>query len=338
VHLFDRVKLAQLSAIRNAGKIFLYRLIGLSAWAERRLDLFLSRRAYRKAFGREPDLRHPVLFTEKVTARKLFERRRIFTTISDKILVRDFVTARIGTQYLTRLYLVCDRFEEIDFDKLPDKFVIKPNHGTHWVSIVEDKKAFDRVAAQKLFRRWMRTSYYVNSREFFYKNIDRRIMVEEFLQEGSGAPAIDYKFYVYDGVPRFLSLSQPLPTGDDVIIAFYDRNLRWLPVQRNFSTNAYTRAKALKKDVPVENPFEGFTFPSNIEEMFGLACELGRGFDFIRADLYDPAGRILFGELTTLPGGGVSSFDPPIYDQIFGQYWNFDPSDSRLTERALPSE
>ena len=117
------------SSLTAGVKFALYRLIGLNAWAARRLDLYLSRRAYRKVYGREPNLEHPVLFSEKITARKLFDRRAIFSTLADKVLARDFVAGRIGKQFLPELYLVCDRFEEIDFDRLPDKFVLKTNHG-----------------------------------------------------------------------------------------------------------------------------------------------------------------------------------------------------------------
>ena len=207
-------------------KLALYRLVGLSATAERRLDLYLSRRAYRKAHGREPDLEHPVLLSEKITARKLFDRRAIFSTLADKLLTRGFVAERIGNRFLPELYFVCDRFEEIDFDRLPDRFVIKANHGSHWVLFVEDKKAFDKAAGGKLVRRWMRTNYYVNSREAFYRSIKRKILVEEFLEESSGAPVIDYKFFVYDGVAKYFSISTRRSVKGERAAAFFDRACR----------------------------------------------------------------------------------------------------------------
>ena len=123
-------------------------------------------------------------------------------TGDDHVLARDLAAGKIGAQYLPKLLAVCERFEDIDFDRLPDKFVIKANHGTHWVLLVENKAALDRTAARNLVNGWLKTDYYVNSREFFYKNIKPRIMIEEFLQEASGEPLIDYRFFVFDGVRK----------------------------------------------------------------------------------------------------------------------------------------
>ena len=140
----------------ETAKISLYRLIGLNAWAARRLDVHLSLRAYRRTFGRNPNLVQPSLFSEKVTARKLFDRRPVFSLLADKLLAREFAAARIGTEHLPRLHMICDRFEEIDFDRLPDRFVIKANHGTHWNLFVEDKAALDKAAARRLVNRWLK--------------------------------------------------------------------------------------------------------------------------------------------------------------------------------------
>ena len=173
--------------LKDAAKIWLYRAMGLNPATARWLDHYLTRRMYCRVFGREPDLANPVLFSEKITARKLFERRPIFTTINDKLLVRDFVAERIGPQYLTRLHFTGERFEDIDFDSLPDAFVIKANHGCRWLTIVEDKSTFDRERARRQAQGWLRDSYYLYSRERMYKDIKRKLLVEEYLREPSGA-------------------------------------------------------------------------------------------------------------------------------------------------------
>lgn len=304
----------RLLSLKTTIKIWLYRLIGLNPRTERWLDVYLTRRMYRRVFGREPDLANPVLFSEKITARKLFERRPIFTTISDKVLVRDFVTDRIGAQFLTKLHFVGERFEQIDFDRLPDEFVIKANHGCRWMSIVEDKKAFDRNAAREQFRRWLRDSYHLYSREYMYKNIERRILVEELLKESSGAPAIDYKFYVYDSVVRFVLVTRRV--GEARILAFFDRDGRSHEV-RGVSLSSAHRARPLSSQ-PGLAPTQ---FPANFEQMAAIASELGRGFDFMRVDLYNPGERILFGEMTPLPTGGVVAYDPPDFDRTLGEPW-----------------
>ncbi len=308
-------------------KLALYRLIGLSPWAERKLDLFLSRRAYRKAHGRYPDLDHPVLFSEKITARKLFEQRPIFAALSDKILSRDLVAERVGGQYLPHLYQVCDRFEEIDFARLPEKFVIKTNHGSHFVLLADGRRPFDRKQARRLVETWMRTNYYLNSREKFYRSVKRKIMIEEFLEEPSGAPAVDYRFFVYDGVPEYFYVSFRPDVGAEEMkafaetggraLAFFDKTCQRVPVRpimpgtppapQGYFDDAARLAK--------------FPIPSNIDKILEVAGAIGRGIDFLRVDMYNPGGRILFGEFTTMPGGGVRPFDPPQFDRVFGERW-----------------
>ena len=146
------------SRIWTKAKYALYRLIGLSPAGARHLDIYLSKRAYRKAYGMDPDLAHPVGYGEKIVVRKLFDRRLIFRQLADKLQVRAFVAGKIGEAYLPRLFGVYKRFDEIDFDRLPEKFVIKPNHGTHWIIVVEDKKTLDRNAARATVERWMKTN------------------------------------------------------------------------------------------------------------------------------------------------------------------------------------
>ena len=304
-----------ISPIKDTAKIWFYRAMGLNAVTERWLDLFLTRRMYRRVFGREPDLVNPVLFSEKITARKLFERRPIFTTISDKLLVRDFVAGRIGAQHLTKLYVTGERFEDIDFDALPDQFVIKANHGCRWLALVEDKKSFDREKARRDFRRWLADSYYLYSRERMYKNIRRKVLVEEYLREASGDPAIDYKLFVYDGVVHFLRVSARRIDGTRNF-GFFDSTGQPMPV-----IGRSLRKSHQSRPPPGAKPVE---FPANFAELAKIAAELGRGFDFMRVDLYCPSGRILFGEMTPLPTGGVIALEPPEYDRIFGAPWRLD--------------
>ena len=321
------VRRIRASPVVTEPKLAVFGLIGLNARAERKLDLYLARRTYRKAHGRYPDLAHPILFTEKVTARKLFEQRPIFAMLSDKLLSREFVAERMGRRYLPELYGTYECFDDIDFARLPDRFVIKTNHGSHFVLIADGKKPFDRNDARRLVRRWMRTNYYAGSREKFYRYVDRKIMVEEFLEEPSGTPAIDYRFFVYDGVAKFFYASFKPDVGDEEAkvfaetggrdLAFFDRECRRLPVRLIMPGMQPAPAAFFK------NPgrLAAFPIPSNIEEMFDIAGRIGRGFDFLRVDMYNPGGRILFGEFTTLPGGGVRPFDPPSYDLIFSEPW-----------------
>src|SRR5689334_1274774 len=229
--------------IRTKAKIALYRLIGLSPAAARHLDLYLSRRAYRKAYGAEPNLAKPVLFGEKMTVRKLFDERPIFRLLADKLQMREFVATKLGETCLPRLLAVHERFDEIDFDSLPEKFVIKANHGSHWFIVVDDKDALDRSAARAKVQGWMTSNYYVNSREVFYRDIKPRIMIEECLEEASGAPVIDYKLFTFDGVVKFICVSRRSTVTAGREVAFFDRGYRLLPIRIEFGDSVYKKGK-----------------------------------------------------------------------------------------------
>jgi teichuronopeptide biosynthesis TupA-like protein len=304
--------MAQRSAFATAAKLALYRLIGANPAAARYLDLYLSRRAYRHSYGREPDLVNPRLFSEKVMARKLFEQRPIFWMLADKLKAREFAAARIGEGYLPRLLAVAERFDDIDFTRLPQHFVIKPNHGSQWAIVNDGHKPFDIAVARKLVNSWMRTDYYWPSRERFYRQVERRVMVEECLEEPSGDPVMTYRFFVFDSVPRFYYAARKSHDGR-VVIQHFDENCRLLPVR--LVAPGYTAEHYAARSGEV------LPVPSNIGELFELARRLGAGFDLMRVDLYDPGGRALFGEYTTLSGGGLVAFDPPEYDRIFGEMW-----------------
>ncbi len=304
--------MAQRSVFATAAKHALYRLLGANPAAARYLDLYLSRRAYRRAYGREPDLANPRLFSEKVMARKLFEQRPIFWMLADKLKARAFAASRIGDSYLPRLLAVAERFDDIDFAGLPKHFVIKPNHGSQWVVLNDGHKPFDIATARQLVDSWMRTDYYWPSRERFYRGVERRVMVEECLEEPSGDPVMTYRFFVFDGIPRFYYAARKTHAGR-VIIQHFDENCRLLPVR--LVPPGYTADQYAAREG------EFLPVPANIGELFDLARRLGAGFDMVRVDFYNPGGRVLFGEYTTLSGGGLVGFDPPEYDRIFGEMW-----------------
>jgi hypothetical protein len=309
------------SPIATKAKLELYKLIGLSPIGAQFLDVYLSRRAFRKAFGRDPDFANPILFGEKVIVRKLFDRRKIFRQMADKLWVRDFIIGKLDESFVPKLHGVYGRFDEIDFDHLPDKFIIKPNHGTHWILFVEDKKTLDKRAARKLINGWMRTNYYVNSREIFYRDVKPRIMVEELLEEAPGVPIIDYKFFTFDGVTRFISVARRTTVNANRTATLFDRAYRELPVQVEFANSLYKKDRPGHPGRADQTPTLNIALPPNIDEMVKIADGLAQGFDFIRVDLYSPGGRILVGELTSLPAGGVRPFEPPAYERRFGDYW-----------------
>ena len=171
-------------------------------------------------------------------------------------------------------------------------------------------------------------NYYVNSREVFYRNIKRKILIEEYLEEESGGPVIDYKFFVYDGVARFFSVTLRRSVAGERVVIYFERAGRRMPVRVDFHEDAREGSEPRTEDRSQKNPLEPFTLPANMEQLLDVADGLGRGFDFMRVDLYSPGGRVVFGEFTSLPVGGLRPFDPPVYDRIFGADWKLTLSDT----------
>jgi len=257
---------------------------------------------YQATFGEYPNLSNPTTFNEKIAYKQLYDRRPILTQIADKIKVRNFVEARIGSEYLQQIYQIAKRPEEIDWDRLPSKFVIKTNHGSGWNIIVPDKSALDRKKAQAQLRKWLNTNYYDQSREWCYKHIPRRVFVEKMLLDDQGKIPTDWKFFVFSGHALYIQVN--INRFENNQCNIYDRNLQKVNVRYhcdNFSSE--------------------IVFPPNIEDMFAIAERLGEGFDFIRVDLYNVNGRIYFGELTNYPLAGLARFTPEEFDRQLGDCW-----------------
>jgi teichuronopeptide biosynthesis TupA-like protein len=264
-------------------------------------------RNFQKKFGRLPNLKNPTTFNEKVTYKILHDRRPLLTRLQDKLQARDYVAERIGPDYLTELYQVCQLPGEIDWQKLPQRFVIKMNHGSGMNIFVTDKSRTNVSRIAFYLHRWRATNYYHRWLEWAYRDIRPTIFIEEMLTEETGAMAIDWKFYTFDGRAEFLQVN--LDRFGHATRNSYDRRLNRLDVRSPHRPNSPT------------DP----TFPHNIDLMFSLADKLGSGLDFVRADMYNLNGRIVFGEFTLYPGAGLSPFDPPEFDEVFGSKWRWPP-------------
>jgi hypothetical protein len=259
-------------------------------------------RNYRKKFGRAPDLKNPTTFNEKVAYKILYDRRPILTRLQDKLQARDYVAERIGAEYLTELYQVCQSPGEIDWRNLPPRFVIKMNHGSGMNIFVPDKSRINMSSIEAQVNRWRATNFYRFHLEWAYRDIRPTIFIEEMLTEDNGIMALDWKFSSFDGRAEFLAVNIDQLTQRKV--NFYDRRLIRLPLRRG------------RPNLPTDP-----TFPHNIDLMFSLADRLGSGLDFVRVDMYNVGGRIVFGEFTNYPDAGLAPFDPPEFDEVFGSKW-----------------
>jgi hypothetical protein len=269
--------------------------------ANERLEWFYDRAMvlhhYRRVFQHTPDLNAPTTFNEKIAYKRLYDRRPILTRVTDKVAVREYVGKRIGEQYLAKLHHTFDAVDDVDPAALPRSFVLKPSHASGRIMRVPDKSKWDFEAARPMLRKWLTYNFYWHLREWSYRDIPPRLMVEEHL----GDNIRDWKFFVYDGKVHFVDVhfDRYIKHTRNV----YDRNLKRLPVR-----------------ILYENHDGDPTF-ENMGLMFELVETLGRGFDFIRVDMYNIEGRIVFGELTNYSGAGLEPFIPTEYDKVFGEPW-----------------
>ena len=257
-------------------------------------------REFVRVFGRAPDLDHPRSFSEKLQWRKLHDRRPLHSLVSDKVAVRDYIAARVGTDYLVPLLGVFERPEDVPWAELPTPYVVKASHGCQWNLFVFDPAEVDRSEMNCTLHRWLRTNFYYHAREWAYKDIPRRIIIERFIGPGREAPD-DFKFLCFDGLPQVLYVradrfTQPTQT-------WYDTT--WTTLR--FRTDP--------------GPAPPRPAPAALPEMLEVARKLSEDLDFIRVDLYCIEGRVYCGELTLYPGAGFEPYDPPEADEWLGRFW-----------------
>lgn len=260
-------------------------------------------RNFERVFGRRPNLDNPTTFNEKVAYKILHDRRPILTRLQDKVQARDYVTERIGVEYLPEIYQVCRSPGEIEWQKLPPCFVVKMSHGCGMNIFITDKSLINVGMIAPYLEKWRTVNFYHRWGEWAYRDIQPTILIEEMLTEQSGGAPADWKIYTFDGRAEFLALNVDQLTESKV--GFYDRSLTRLPLRRIHRLSLPDDPK----------------FPHNTELMFSLADKLGSGLDFVRVDMYNVNGRIVFGEFTHYPGAGLDQFHPPEFDEIFGSKW-----------------
>ncbi len=221
----------------------------------------------------------------------------------DKFAVKDHVADVIGCEYIIPTLGVWNTPTEIDFDALPDKFVLKTTHGGGGggVVICRDKATFDVVAARSKLRNSLKSDIYKYYREWPYKNVPRRIIAEKFIDVPDKADLTDYKFFCFNGEPRFLKVD---------FDRFVDHHANYYDLEWNLLPFGEAEIP------PVESHVEHC--PPNFDKMITIARKLSKGHPFLRVDLYNVAGRIFFGELTFYPASGLGAFSPCKYDFEIG--------------------
>ncbi|MBR3639238.1 MAG: glycosyl transferase [Clostridia bacterium] len=267
-------------------------------------DRVYLEKEYKKALGYAPDLDDPRTFNEKLQWLKLYDRRDEYTRLVDKYAVRGYVKEKIGEEYLIPLIGVWDRPGDIDFDSLPESFVLKTNHDSGGVLICKDKETLNRKEAVAFLKRRYRLNSYWPSREWPYKNVKTKVIAEQDKVDSKTGELRDYKFFAFDGKVRAMFIaSERQSSSGETKFDFFDENFDHLPF-----TNGHPNA-----DVTPEKP-------AGFEKMIELAEILSAGIPQVRVDFYEADGRIYFGELTLFHWGGLVPFKPEEWDRTFGDW------------------
>jgi hypothetical protein len=253
-----------------------------------------------------PDFLSPRRFSEKLWGRMLHDRNPQMTLFNDKLRVRDFVVKKIGFDYLVPKIWSGDKPEQIPFNTLPEKYVIKANHGCGLNIIVQDRSCFKKGEVLRTLNRWVATNFCEDrflGVAWGYRNIKPAIIIEEFLEQDGKAPA-DYKFWCFEGRMECVTVH---------FDRFTEHSIR--AFGRNLEPSAFSFGSFLPPHTGNWAP------PKNYHRMVEVVEELAEGSGFMRVDLYCLGEKIYFGELTPYPGGGYVRFRPPVLDRELGAKW-----------------
>lgn len=256
---------------------------------------------YRIKIGRKLNLKNPTTFNEKLQWLKIHDRNPKYTNLVDKVAVRDYIKEMIGEEYLIPILGVYDNFDDIDFDTLPNQFVIKCNHDSGGVAICKDKATFDIEKARDKINHSLKKNYYYNGREYPYKNIKPKVVIEAYMEDQKEKELIDYKIMCFNGIPQ-MSFTCSERYKDGLKVTFFDLDWNKLPFERHYP--------ASKVDIKR---------PKNYDKMLEFSTKLSKNIPFVRVDWYEINGRLYFGELTFYPGSGMEEFNPEYWDEKIGR-------------------
>lgn len=267
-------------------------------------DSLILKTLYKRKLGRKCDLKNPKSFNEKLQWIKLHDRKPLYTDLCDKLKAKELIAKEFGEQYVLKTYCSWDEAKDIDYNALPDRFVLKCNHDCGSVVVCRDKKTLDKKRTYIGLKNHLKYNYYSAFREWPYKNIKRRVFAEEYIESADKTAIIDYKFYCFSGVAKFLYVSKGLENHKTATISFFDLNGRLL----SFKRKDFSPAKDIK-------------MPNNFNEMIDLANRIAKYSDskFVRVDLYTVQDKIYFSECTFFPCGGFTPFEPKSADDDIGK-------------------
>lgn len=259
---------------------------------------------YRNRMRKKLNLKNPQTFNEKLQWLKIYDRKPIYTTMVDKYEVKNYVADKIGDEYIIPTLGVWDSFDEIDFDSLPDQFVLKCTHDSGGLVICKDKSKLNKEKAKKKIELSLNRNYYYHGREWAYKDVKPRVIAEKYMEDKNSKDLKDYKFFCFDGKVKAMFIATDRFTqGVETKFDFYDTNFEHLPF-----TNGHPNAECV-----IEKP-------KHFEKMKELAEILSKGIPQIRVDFYEIDDEVYFGELTFFHWSGMVPFVPEKWDYVFGEW------------------
>ncbi len=267
-------------------------------------DEWYVKMRYRLYVGKKLNLDNPQTYNEKLCWQKVYDHNPLYTTMVDKFAAKDYVAKIIGEQYIIPTIGYWDKPEDIDWDRLPDQFVLKTTHDSGGVIVVKDKGKLNREKAIQKLNRCLKSDNYAVTREWPYKNVRRRVIAEQYMEDTKTGELRDYKFFSFDGEVKALFISQDRgKAGEEVKFDYFDADFNYLDIHQYHDAGKSTPEK-----------------PVCFEEMKSLASKLSKGIPQVRVDFYEVDGKVYFGELTFFHHGGIVPFTPEKWDYTFGSW------------------
>ena len=248
------------------------------------------------------NLKNPKTYNEKLNWLKLHDKNPIYTRIVDKFEAKEYVKDIIGDQYIIPTLGVWDNFDDIDFDELPQQFVLKCTHDSEGLVIVKDKDKLDKEMAKNKIESALKQNFFYIGREWPYKNVKPRIIAEKYMEDHIDGELRDYKFFCFDGEPKAMFVASDR-ASDNVKFDYFDLNFNHLDIKQKYPH--------------AEQPLRK---PVTFEKMIELSKVLSKGFPHVRVDFYEVDGQLYFGELTFYHFSGFMPFEPNKWDKIFGDW------------------
>lgn len=259
---------------------------------------------FKRMHGKELNINNPKTYNEKLQWLKLYDRNPEYTRLVDKYEVRQFVKKTIGEEYLIPLYGTWNDFDDIDFSKLPNQFVLKTTNDSGGVVICKDKKNFNKKKARTKIVKSMKTNYYYSGREWPYKNVKARIICEKLLIQNDGAELRDYRIFCFNGEPKLITVDFSITNKKKTRRNLYDLNWKLLN-----SEITYPRELKIKVDKP-----------EDLENMIELSKRLSSLIPHARVDFYYIDGKIFFGEITFYHQSGWGIIKPAEFEMTMGDW------------------